>query len=65
MKININLINQTHYKEDIKNINFMNYPTPTRLMGKDSEKWRLFMNNKKNELENEDLYLYIKDFIKK
>ncbi len=62
-EICISNINNT-YNEDIYNINFLNCPTPTRLMGKDNElikKWRLYMDYKQKNglLKNDDLYKYI------
>lgn len=62
-KICIMNINNTYY-ENIYNINFLNCPTPTRLMGKDKEtikKWRLYMDYKQKNrlLNNDDLYKHI------
>jgi hypothetical protein len=62
-KISIMNINNT-YCENIYNINFLNCPTPSRLMGKDSEtiiKWRLYMDYKQKNglLNNDDFYKHI------
>jgi hypothetical protein len=63
LKLSMFHINNT-YEENIYNINFLNCPTPSRLMGKDSElirKWRLHMDYKQKNgiLKNDDLYRFI------
>ncbi len=63
LKICILNVNNT-YDEDIYNINFLTIPTPSRLMGKDSnliKKWRLQMDYKQKNglLKKDDLYTFI------
>ncbi len=60
LQLSITNINKS-YNENIYEINFLNCPTPSRLMGKDKEiikKWRIHMNNQQKNglLKNGDIY---------